>query len=163
MNIRGRNLQEADEQESIENCCAEYYRSKCRRNAKDARYRLLDWFVWMDVEIDNIRSVLQRCLKTGDVEGGLDLANSLGWYWITRATTEGAGWLEDLLEAGSSRQAGLEARSYFMRGFLAVLQADPTVARAALAQAVAVARTAGQPRVLSESLSNGLHRRGHGW
>jgi DNA-binding CsgD family transcriptional regulator len=44
---------------------------------------------------------------------------------------------------------------YFLRGFLAVLQSDPTAARPALARAVIVARDAGQLRLLAESLAIG--------
>jgi DNA-binding NarL/FixJ family response regulator len=61
-------------------------------------------------------------------------------------------WLDELLAPGGG---GPEARAqaYFMRGFLAVLQSDPTGARQALEPAVAAAREAGQPGLLSETLS----------
>jgi DNA-binding NarL/FixJ family response regulator len=42
---------------------------------------------------------------------------------------------------------------YFIRGFLAVLQSDPTAARPALERAVTAAREAGQRSLLSQSLS----------
>jgi len=47
----------------------------------------LEWLEWADLEIDNVRAVLQRCLAHADAPRGIDLATSLGWYWITRATT----------------------------------------------------------------------------
>jgi hypothetical protein len=51
----------------------------------------------MELEIDNIRSVLRRCLIHSDFPRGIVLACSIGWYWITRATTEGVRWLDELL------------------------------------------------------------------
>ena len=68
-------------EETVELRCAEYYRSRCRQSAMEGRYRLLDWLGWADLEIDNIRLVLQRCLVRGDAARGIDLAASLGWYW----------------------------------------------------------------------------------
>ncbi len=148
----GLKLREAGEEEIIELRCADYYTSKCRQFAAEARYALLKWLEWMDLEIDNVRSVLRRCLIHADLERGIVVATSLGWYWMTRATTEGVRWLDELLAPGGG---DLEARAqaYFMRGLLAVLQSDPDAARPALEHAVAGAREAGQLRLLAESLS----------
>jgi tetratricopeptide (TPR) repeat protein len=62
------------------------------------------------------------------------IATSLIWYWITRATTEGARWLDEVL----ARTAG-NPWTYFARGFLGVLQNDPDAATRALDRGVAVA------------------------
>ena len=71
---------------------------------------------------------------------------------MTRATTEGVRWLDEMLAPGG-RDPEARAQAYFMRGLLAVLQSDPDAARPALEQAVAGARQAGQLRLLAESLS----------
>ena len=63
----GLKLREAGEEEVVELRCAEYYVSTCRRSAEGARYRLVEWLEWMDLEIDNIRSVLRRCLVHADI------------------------------------------------------------------------------------------------
>jgi predicted ATPase/DNA-binding CsgD family transcriptional regulator len=146
----GLKLAEAGEQEAVELRCAEYYRSRCRRSALEGN-RLLEWLEWADLEIDNIRAVLQGCLARADAEVGIDLARSLGWYWITRATTEGIRWLEEFLASGGGSP---EARAWalFMRGFLAVLKADPAAARPALRAAVAAARKGGQRDLLAQAL-----------
>ena len=143
-------LRESGEEEAVELRCARYYRSRCRRSAL-AGDRLLEWLEWADLEIDNIRAVLQRCLVRADAEVGIDLARSLGWYWITRATTEGMRWLDEFLASGGSSP---EARGWalFMRGFLAVLKADPPAARPALRAAVAAARQGGQQDLLAQAL-----------
>jgi DNA-binding CsgD family transcriptional regulator len=145
-------LRDAGEADVAEEQCTEYYRSRCQRSAAQARYGLLEWLAWMDLEIDNIRSVLPRCVVHADVARGLDLASSLGWYWMTRATTEGVRWLDELLASDDGDSPG-HAQAYFMRGFLSVLQADPIAARRGLALAVTAARAGGQLRVLAESLA----------
>jgi hypothetical protein len=72
---------------------------------------------------------------------------------MTRTTTEGVRWLDELLAAGPSSNPQAHARAYFLRGSSAVLQVDPTAARPALERAVAAAREAGQLTLLSESLA----------
>jgi predicted ATPase/DNA-binding CsgD family transcriptional regulator len=145
-------LAEAGEKQTVELRCAEYYRSQCQRSALEARYRLLEWLDWADLEIDNVRAVLRRCLTHADSGLGADLAASLGWYWTTRATTEGIRWLDALLVPGAG-DAQARARAYFIRGFLAVLKADPAAARPALRAAVAAARHGDQRDLLSEALA----------
>src|SRR3989442_1699625 len=120
-------LARAGEEEATELRCAGYYRARCAQSALEGRYRLLDWLAWADLEIDNIRAVLRRCLNRGDAAVGLHLSASLGWYWITRATTEGIRWLDEFLAAGHATDADPQVMgwAHFMRGFLAVLKADP--------------------------------------
>src|SRR6266700_1556635 len=127
-------VREAGEQEVVERRCADYYVAICRQFAEQNRYRLLGWLEWMELEVDNIRSVLQRCLMHADFLRGIDLACSLGWYWATRATTEGVRWLDELLASAPSGggNAAVNGWAYFIRGFLAVLQSDPAAARPAL-------------------------------
>jgi predicted ATPase/DNA-binding CsgD family transcriptional regulator len=141
-------LGEAGEEDVVAGRCTEYYLSRCLRSAAESRYRLLEWLTWMDLEVDNVRSVLRRCLDHGDFERGIILVTSVGWYWITRATTEGGRWLDELLASGRGN-----AWAWFMRGFLAVLKGDPSTARPALGRAIAAAREKGQLAALAQSLS----------
>jgi predicted ATPase/DNA-binding CsgD family transcriptional regulator len=143
-------LDEAGETEGVERRCAEYYRSACLRAAMENRFRLVAWLEWAELEIDNIRSVLRRCLIRADIQAGIDLTACLGWYWITRATTEGIRWLDEFLAAADGAGRGW---AYFIRGFLAVLKADPAAARPALGMAVAIARQANQRDLLTEALA----------
>lgn len=119
----GRKLGEAGENDDLERRCTEYYVATCGAMALQARFRLPAWLAWMDLEIDNIRSVLRRCLVSSDSRNGISLATSLSWFWITRATTEGVRWLDQLLASGPGDPATL-GWSWFIRGFLAVLQGD---------------------------------------
>ncbi|HEY7430550.1 MAG TPA: LuxR C-terminal-related transcriptional regulator [Streptosporangiaceae bacterium] len=145
-------LAAAGEAEAVELRCAGYYRDRCRRSARDRRYQLLEWLAWADLEIDNLRAVLQRCLSRGDVAAGLELSASLGWYWITRATTEGMRWLGQFLAAGGG-DSRLRAWALFLHGFLGVLKADPAAAVPGLQAAVAAARQTGQRGLLVEALA----------
>ena len=141
----------AGEEEDLELRCADYYLSRCAQFAVEGRYRLLPWLAWMELEIDNVRAVLRRCMDRGDSRRGIDLASRLIWYWATRGTTEGVRWLDELLagEAGPAEHPWV----YFVRGFLAVLQNDPEAARPALEHGVIAARAAGQLDALSQSLA----------
>jgi predicted ATPase/DNA-binding CsgD family transcriptional regulator len=144
-------LREAGDEEDVERRCAEHYLLKCGHSAAGARFALLEWLGWMDLEIDNVRSVLRRCLDHADVEWGIALASSLGWYWMTCATTEGVRWFDELLAGDDDPAAHVWA--WFLRGFLAVLQSDAAGARPALARAVAAARGARRRHALVHALS----------
>jgi predicted ATPase/DNA-binding CsgD family transcriptional regulator len=148
------NLREAAEEVIVGERCTDYYWSRCKQAMPEARYRLPDWLEWMDLEIDNIRAVLRHCVTRRDARRGIDLVTSVGWYWITRATTEGVRWLDELLDCGRGNPEG-QFWAYFLRGFLAVLKADAIAARPPLQQAVATARELGQPTLLSQALSMG--------
>jgi hypothetical protein len=58
-------LREAGEEEVAELRCTAYYVSSCGASAAEARYQLPEWLEWMDLEIDNVREVLRRCLSRG--------------------------------------------------------------------------------------------------
>ena len=148
----GLKLREAGEEEVVEQGFVDYYVFRCRRSEAGARYGLVEWLEWMDLEIDNIRSVLGRCLLRADVSCGMDLVASVRSYWYTRATSEGVRWVDAFLAIGPGT-AEPQARAQYLRGFLALLQVDPTVARPALERAVAANREAGRLRALAESLS----------
>jgi predicted ATPase/DNA-binding CsgD family transcriptional regulator len=143
---------EAGEEEAVESRCVEHYRASCRRSLAQARYRLVEWLDWMELEIDNVRAVLHRCVARQDRQSGLAVAGSMGWYWIIRATSEGVRWLDALLAPGGGSPR-VFALAYFVRGFLAVLQSDPTAARPALDRAATAAEAAGQVDMRSHSLA----------
>src|SRR5438477_1145660 len=145
-------LREAGEEVVVGERCTDYYWSRCQQATAEARYRLPDWLEWMDLEIDNIRAVLRHCLTRRDARRGLDLVTSAGWHWITRATTEGVRWLDELQACGPGNPEG-QFWAYYLRGFLAVLKADPTGARPPLQRALATARELGQPTLLAQALS----------
>ena len=138
---------QAGEEEAFALRYAEYYLSRCQRSRAEARYRLVEWLEWMDLEIDNIRSILRRCVTDQERQRGLELASSIGWYWVTRATSEAVRWFDEVLDPQAP------ALVHFIRGFLAVLQADPAAAGPALERAATAAQRAGQESLRSQALS----------
>jgi DNA-binding CsgD family transcriptional regulator len=149
----GLKLHQAGEADDVERRCAEYYRRRCQQTLPRARYRLVEWLDWMDLEIDNVRAVLQRCVARQDRRLGLDLASFAGWYWVTRATSEGIRWFDELLALPGGDAP--HALAHFTRGFLAVLKADLTTARPALERAAATARDADLAGLRVQALSLG--------
>lgn len=130
--------------DGLEQRWADHYLRRCARFGAEGRYRLVEWLTWIEPEIDNVRALLR--VLSDDVRG-VALATSLIWYWITRATTEGVRWLDELAPAAAAPW------TYFARGFLAVLQSDPVVAVPVLERGVLAARGAGQPDVLCQLLA----------
>jgi DNA-binding CsgD family transcriptional regulator len=145
-------LREAGEEELLEERCVEYYCLRCQDAAEQARYRLVEWLEWMDLEIDNVRTVIGRCVGQTDATRGLALVTSVGYYWITRATSEGVRWLDQLLAVGGRNQQVL-AFAYHLRGFLALLQSNPAAARPPFGRAIAAARDAQLTELLPQSIA----------
>ena len=145
-------LTEAGEQEAVWLRCTDYYRNRCTVSALEVRFRMLDWLAWADLEVDNIRAVLQRCVTDADARRGTEIAVGLGWFWATRATTEGIRWLDAFLAADDADPV-VRGWGYFIRGFLAVLTGNPVSARPSLLQAVTLARHTGQPGLLIDALA----------
>jgi predicted ATPase/DNA-binding CsgD family transcriptional regulator len=145
-------LAASGERDVIEQRYTAYFLDRCVRFAAEGRFRLLDWLEWMESAAGNVRAVLRRCLDE-DVARGLAIATALVWYWVTRGTTEGVRWLDDLL--ARSPEPVTEPWTHFVRGFLAVLQGDTAAALPALRRAAVAARTAGRPDVLAQSLAMG--------
>jgi DNA-binding CsgD family transcriptional regulator/tetratricopeptide (TPR) repeat protein len=147
-----RKLREAGEEEATLRRCTDYYVTTAQRMALGARLRLPQWLAWVELEIDNMRAVLRRCLTERDSRNGIQLATSLAWFWITRATTEGVRWLDQLLASGPGNPETL-GWSYFIRGFLAVLQGNYEGARPVLDKAMSASREAAEPMQMAASLS----------
>jgi predicted ATPase/DNA-binding CsgD family transcriptional regulator len=145
-------LNEAHEEELLRERCLEHYRLTCQRSIAEARYHLVEWLSWADLEIDNLRAVLHQCIAREDLGRGLDIAASMRYYWITHGTTEAVRWLDQLLPADDASVPTL-VRAYYLRGWLSMLQGDPAAGRPWIGRAVAVARDASEVALLSESLS----------
>ena len=145
-------LRDAGEVDLLNERFVEYYRKRCFEAEDLARHRTLEWLRWVELEIDNIRSALEKCLAAADWRRGLEIATSIGYYWVTRGTTESMRWFDALL-AVAAGSLDVPARAYHFRGWLSMRQADAEAARPWLARAISAARAAGELRQLSESLS----------
>ncbi len=144
-------LREAGEEDAVEERNESYFVSRCRSGWEDPGYDLGAWLDWLDLEIDNIRSILRKCVDRRDGALGLGLTLSLRGFWATRATSEGVRWLDQLLEQGVAHEA--RADGEYLRGFLLVLLVDPVAAMPSLERAVAADRAAGRSGPLVTALS----------
>ena len=145
-------VRDAGEDELLKDWCVEHYRTTCLQRAEHARYRLVEWLQWAELEIDNIRAMLYDCVARGDLARGLDVATSMRYYWITHGTTESIRWFDQLLASDDGSPKTL-VRAYYLRGWLSLLKGDPEAAKPWLARAITSARESGQRALLSESLS----------
>ncbi len=148
----GLKLRESAEEDLLDESYVAYYTVRCVQAEDDARHRTQEWLQWVELEIDNIRSALQKCLAASDWRRGLELACSVGYYWATRGTTESMRWFDELL-AVAADAPDIPARAYHFRGWLSMRQIDPGTARQWLGRAISSARAAEQLAQLSESLS----------
>jgi predicted ATPase/DNA-binding CsgD family transcriptional regulator len=145
-------VRNAGEEEPLKDRCLAHYQTICLQRAEQARYGLVEWLEWADLEIDNIRAILHECVASGDCARGLDIANSLRYYWITHGTTESIRWFDQLLEPGVGSSTAL-IRAYYMRGWLSMLKGDAVTGKSWAERAIATARETGQRALLSECLS----------
>jgi predicted ATPase/DNA-binding CsgD family transcriptional regulator len=145
-------LRDANEEQLLKDRCLEHYRTTCLQLAEQARYRLVEWLRWAELEIDNIRAILYECVASGDLAGGLDIATSMRYYWISHGITEGIRWFDQLLVSSEGPPTTL-VRAYYLRGWLSLLKGDSEQAKTWIAKAMDTARECGQPTLLSECLS----------
>lgn len=144
-------LDAAGETDVMVDRCIDHCLRTCRRAATDGS-RLPTWLALIEFEFENARWAFRQCLLQGEAPRATELAVSLGWYWITRATAEGVRWLDEVLASGGGT-AHERAWGYLLRGYLAVLQGSADAAAPALERAVAAARESSQPIVQSSALS----------
>ncbi len=144
-------LRASGEEHSTRIAFTDHYLSTCRDESEGARFHLVEWLRWVDLEIDNLRAVLYRLHSDGNSGQGLQLVGALVWYWVTRATTEGRRWLDLFLDPDP--ELATSPGAHFLRGFLAVLQADPLTGSRELNRAAGAERRAGLSRQLAESLA----------
>ncbi|MBO0682409.1 MAG: LuxR family transcriptional regulator [Candidatus Dormibacteraeota bacterium] len=147
-------LRESSEEALVAENCARHYAAMSRLSAAEIGFRRRHWLEWMEVEVDNVRAVLQHCLEKGQIALGTAIAGCLGWYWMTRASTEGARWLDALLARGTAEPED-EARASFIRAYLAVLKGDVATARPTLERSLRFAREADLTTLLCQALAVG--------
>lgn len=92
-------LREAGEGEALDERYVEYYRTRCRDVEDDARHRPVEWLRWVDLEIDNIRPALQKCLATSHWRQGSS--------WPRPSATTGSPGAPRRVGAGSTSSSQL--------------------------------------------------------
>jgi predicted ATPase/DNA-binding CsgD family transcriptional regulator len=151
-------LREADEEARAWSAHQTFYSDLCRRGEELLRTAdvasKLGWLGALDLEADNIRMALRRCLDDPDgADLGLAMAAGLGQFWRTRAVSEGAHWIDALL-ARRGRDDAIRGEALFVKVDLAVFQGDHAGGLGAAAEAAAIARRLDANGLLVRILAN---------
>ena len=145
-------LLEANEEAAARGAHLAFYAGLCRLSEFEAadgggaaRLASLDE---VGVEADNVRAALRYCLA--DPEGaeiGLSVAVGLGLYWRNRAVTEGASWIDALLDRPGGDEV-LRCQALYVKISIAIVQGDHASGLETAAKAIAIARRIGADDVL---------------
>lgn len=105
----------------------------------------------LEVEYDNLRSVLLECIEEAPHDDalaiGLHIARGLWWMWtFQRRFSEASTWLERLLAFRNRIAPGPLAWGLCEAGYFAIPRLDLRAARILLDDALAVARASGDQR-----------------
>jgi non-specific serine/threonine protein kinase len=113
------------------------------------------WLGRLEIEHDNLRAALTWAREQGVVQGGLRLASALQPFWRMRGyLSEGRGWLEATLAAGSEAPAALRAKASQLTGVLAAMQTDYGRAAVLYEESLALYREQGDKRGIAQALQN---------
>jgi predicted ATPase/DNA-binding CsgD family transcriptional regulator len=151
-------LREAGEEERARSAHLSFYSRLCRPSevfgATEDVASKLAWLGILDLEADNIRLALRRCLADpGAASLGLVMAAGLGQYWRTRAVSEGAYWIDALLDRPGGDDP-TRAAALFVKLDLCVVQGDHAAGLDAAARAGAMARHLHTDGLLVRILAN---------
>ena len=135
-----------------------FYADLCRSTEADAaptdptsQLASLDM---LDLEADNIRVALRHSLEDpAGADVGLTMAAGLGQYWRYRAVSEGAHWIDALLDRHGGDDT-IRGRALFEKISLAVVQGDHVAGLEAVAEATAIARRIEDDALLVRILAN---------
>ena len=147
-------LRDAAEEAALDEWYVNHYRTECLEAEETSRSRPLEWLPWVELEIENIRWALQKCLNASDWQRGLDIAGSIGLYWTLRGPRESLRWFDQLIAAAADAEGGVSAQAYRMRGMISMRQADAAAARPWLTRAITAARAAHNQVQLLPSLAS---------
>jgi predicted ATPase/DNA-binding CsgD family transcriptional regulator len=83
------------------------------------------WQACLEVEHDNVRAVLRRCLDAGEPETALRIGSALRNFWLQFGyRNEGRRWLEDALALGSDVPLRVRANALQSAGVMAYQVGD---------------------------------------
>jgi DNA-binding CsgD family transcriptional regulator len=150
-------LVEADEGAAARDAHLAFFSGLCQWSEFDAasggpatRLASLDE---LDMEAENIRAALRYCLQSpANADLGLGMAVGLGQYWKNRAVTEGARWIDAVLDQAGGDDR-LRCQALYVKVSLAVVQGDHAGGLEAAAKATAIARRIGADDVLVRILA----------
>nr|MBA2598025.1 tetratricopeptide repeat protein [Chloroflexia bacterium] len=110
------------------------------------------WMDRLEAEHPNLRAALAWLLAAREGEEAVRLAGALWWFWYIRGyPSEGQQWLSRTLASGGSSIA--RAAALVGAGWFALDQGDVTPGLAALEEAVALQRAAGDRQGIATALN----------
>lgn len=114
---------------------------------------IVRWLDRLELEHDNLRAALRWALER-QPDAALRLAGALGIFWLIRGyAVEGRAWLDAALAADpGTADTAAKAGALVMLGALGAAFSDPG-ASATLEESIALARQAGDHRLLARGLS----------
>jgi predicted ATPase/class 3 adenylate cyclase len=146
-------LREQNEEDELRGRHAEFF-SALTEEAYGHRFDAeAEWSARLESDHDDLRSALDW-LTQRDVDRSLELAGSLGWFWLSRGLLhEGRGRLATAL-AGSDVTGRVRARALTASGALLARQGDAPAGIAELDAAVAMWRHLGDRDGLASALDS---------
>jgi predicted ATPase len=144
------------EEEATERAHTEHYLALARTaEACLAGPEQAAWLERLEREHDNLRAVLHRAVRRGEIETGLELAALIRRFWERHGHwTEGLGWLDRLLAGAAHTPPEVRARALMAAGILARRQSDVTGALARYEASLALYRSLGDRRGIFRALNN---------
>lgn len=137
-------LKSCGEEETMRRRYARYFVELVER--AEPEFRLAgcdDWFRRLEMDIENIRSVLEWSLSGGDIEMGIRLAGALCLFWYGNGYhVEGHRWTQQLLERLDEVPQVYRPRFLFSAGHMAFLR-DLDTGKHLLLKSLEAARTLG--------------------
>ncbi len=117
-------LKAGGEEETMRRRHAQYFVELAERAEPELRLaRSDDWSGRLDLELENIRSVLDWSLNGGEIEMGIRLAGSLCLFWYGNGYhVEGHRWLQQLLARLDEVPLAYHPRLLFSAGHMAFLR-----------------------------------------
>jgi predicted ATPase/class 3 adenylate cyclase/DNA-binding XRE family transcriptional regulator len=113
------------------------------------------WLDRLEVELNNLRAVLEWALEGGEAETGLRLAGALWSFWDRQPSsnlTEGQAWLERLLAAGRTAPAAAQAKALYRAAWLAMSLWDFKRVAVLSQKSLALCRELGDKRGMAWSI-----------
>ncbi|MDP9356428.1 MAG: AAA family ATPase, partial [Chloroflexota bacterium] len=130
-------LEASGEEEAVRAAHLAYYRAASEAVGPETFGLPAAVRTWIEAEIGNLRAVLAWAEERGDAEAGFPLTHA---FANNRSRlVEARDWLERFLAIGSDAAPRLRVQAFIDLGWIALLQGDQPVVRAAAEAAVALA------------------------
>ena len=121
-------LVERGDAEATRQRMARHFDELCKRSAAAlGGDRQREWLLAVSDEHDNLRSVLEWAIDTGNAQLSVSIAESVGWQrWVAGAAAEGCRWIDEALAVDGEVEPITKANAYVWRAYLGYLAGDST-------------------------------------